>query len=294
MLRLVGILGVFLVVGVTALLALSIVVINLASGPDPTKDEPGAYTKAFVQDAIDRYEADGREAAIDYYSSQESVDGEWYVFIVDADGYTIAHPRAEIIGRDPSLRVDVTGYFYGDDLLSATEEGKWVNYVFLNIATGSQDTKHTWVVKHDGLLFASGWYERSYDAAPTKNEPGAYTKAFVQDAIKRYEADGREATVDYYSSQESVDGEWYVVVIDEDGRMISHPTIPENVGQDLNGPAGTDVAGNVFGPDLLNATEAGKWVSYVYLNPATGEQGEKHSWAVKHDGLVFVSGWYEG
>ena len=294
MLRLVGILGVFVVVGATAFLALSIVVINLASSPEPTKDEPGAYTKAFVQDAIDRYEADGREAAIDYYSSQESVDGEWYVFMVDADGYTIAHPRAEIIGRDPSLRVDVTGYFYGDDLLSATEEGKWVNYVFLNIATGSQETKHTWVVKHDGLLFASGWYERSYDAAPTKNEPGAYTKAFVQDAIKRYEADGRETTIDYYSSQESVDGEWYVVVIDEDGRMISHPTIPENVGQDLNGPAGTDVAGNVFGPDLLNATEAGKWVSYVYLNPATGEQGEKHSWAVKHDGLVFVSGWYEG
>ena len=129
---------------------------------------------------------------------------------------------------------------------------------------------------------------------PTKNEPGAYTKAFVQDAIRHYEEDGREAIIDYYNSQESVDGEWYVVVIDEDGRMISHPTIPENVGQDLNGPAGTDVAGNFFGPDLLNATEAGKWASYVFLNPATGEQGEKHSWAVKHDGLVFVSGWYEG
>ena len=65
MLRLVGILGVFVVIGVTALLALSIVVINVASGPGPTKDEPGAYTKAFVQDAIDRYEADGREATID-------------------------------------------------------------------------------------------------------------------------------------------------------------------------------------------------------------------------------------
>ena len=273
------------------MLALSIVVINVDSGPKPTKGEPGAYTKAFVQDAIDRYEADGREAAIDYYSSQESVDGEWYVFIVDADGYTIAHPSAEIIGRDPSLRVDVTGYFYGDDLLSATEEGKWVSYVFLNIATGSQDTKHTWVVKHDGLLFASGWYERSYDAAPTKNEPGAYTKAFVQDAIRRYEADGREATVDYYISQESVDGEWYVFIIDADGYTIAHPRA-EVIGRDPS--LRVDVTGYFYGDDLLNATEAGKWASYVFLNPATGEQGEKRSWAVKHDGLVFVSGWYEG
>ena len=159
MLRLVGILGVFVVVGVTALLALSIVVINVDSGPGPTKNEPGAYTKAFVQDAIRRYEADGREATIDYYSSQESVDGEWYVFIIDADGYTIAHPRAEVIGRDPSLRVDVTGYFYGDDLLNATEAGKWASYVFLNPATGEQGEKHSWAVKHDGLVFVSGWYE---------------------------------------------------------------------------------------------------------------------------------------
>ncbi len=34
--------------------------------------------------------------------------------------------------------MDVTGYFYGDDLLNATEAGKWASYVFLNPATGEQ------------------------------------------------------------------------------------------------------------------------------------------------------------
>ena len=42
----------------------------------------------------------------------------------------------EIRGRDPRERVDITGYFYGDDLLGAPEEGRWVDYVFLNITTG--------------------------------------------------------------------------------------------------------------------------------------------------------------
>ena len=127
---------------------------------EPTKEEPGAYTKAVVEDAIRRYERDGLQASIDYYNSIDSVDGEWYVFIIDGDGYTIAHHNDKFRDRDPSLRVDAVGYFYGDDLLGATEDGRWVEYVILNPESGENDQKHTWAVKHDGLIFASGWYER--------------------------------------------------------------------------------------------------------------------------------------
>ena len=58
------------------------------------------------------------------------------MFIVDENGYTIAHHNPKFVGRDPSLRVDAVGYFYGDDLLGATEEGRWVDYVLLNPDTG--------------------------------------------------------------------------------------------------------------------------------------------------------------
>ena len=44
------------------------------------------YTKSLVEEAIRRYERDGRQAAIEYYSSGESVNGQWYVFIVDGNG----------------------------------------------------------------------------------------------------------------------------------------------------------------------------------------------------------------
>jgi len=125
----------------------------------PTPNEPAAYTQLFVQDAIHLYNREGRQAAIDHYSSSESLNGQWYVFIIGGDGYTIAHHDPEMVGRDPALRVDSTGYFYGDDVLSATEAGKWVSYVFRNPETGEERRKHSWIVRHDGLFFGSGWYE---------------------------------------------------------------------------------------------------------------------------------------
>ena len=34
-------------------------------------------------------------------------------------------------------------------------------------------------------------------------------------------------------------------------------------------------------------------MDYVFLNPATGGEGIKHSWVERHGGLVIGSGWYE-
>ena len=145
-------------VAVAALLMSAGVVVGVAYMALMGHDD-GQYAKSLVEEAIRRYERDGRQAAIEYYSFGESVNGQWYVFIIDGNGYTIAHPNPEFVGRDPSQRVDATGYFYGDDLLSAKEEGRWVDYVLRNPETGQDQQKHTWVVKRDGLLFASGWYE---------------------------------------------------------------------------------------------------------------------------------------
>ena len=44
---------------------------------------------------------------------------------------------------------------------------------------------------------------------------------------------------------------------------------------------------------MLRADEDGLWVDYVFLNPATDRQQVKHAWAVRHDGLLIGSGWYE-
>ena len=149
-------------VGVLVALAgiVAAVVVLMIGGSGPGKDEPEAYTKNLVDRAIERYKEEGRQATIDYYNTAESVEGQWYVFIVNPDGVTIAHHNEKFRGRDPSLRLDATGYFYGDDLMAATEDGRWVDYVLENPETGRNQQKHTWAVRHDGLLFASGWYEQ--------------------------------------------------------------------------------------------------------------------------------------
>lgn len=128
--------------------------------PPPTKNVPGLYTKALVDEAVQLYEREGREAAVEHYLDPAQVDGEWYVFIINEEGRTISHHNPNFLDRDPEERVDSTGYYYGEPLLGATEEGRWVDYTLLNPETGGEAIKHTWARLHDGLIFASGWYER--------------------------------------------------------------------------------------------------------------------------------------
>ncbi len=272
-------------------------IIDAPAASVPAKGEPAEYTKSLVRDAIQRYEREGLQATIDYYNRTENVDGAWYVFVVNNYGYTIAHHNPKLRNRDPSLRIDSTGRFYGDDLVGATEKGRWVDYVFVNPATGEETQKHTWAVKRDGLIFASGWYEgmavtRDGPAspAPARDEPAEYTKSLVQRAIQRYEREGLQATIEFHNNPENVDGQWYVFVINTYGFTIAHhnPSL-RNRDPSLR----VDSTGRFYGDDLLGATEEGRWLDYVITNPDTGEEAEKHTWAVKHDGLIFASGWYE-
>ena len=141
---------------------------------------------------------------------------------------------------------------------------------------------------------------RSVEAGtPPKSAPAEYTRFFVDEAINRYETQGLDATLAHYNRAESVDGQWYMFIIDENDLVVGHPD-SLRLGLDLNGWVGTDFNGYEFGPDMLSATEEGKWVSYVYENPESGGIGSdntgalqlKNAWVVRHDGLLFGSGWY--
>ena len=136
-------------------------------------------------------------------------------------------------------------------------------------------------------------------SVPPRTDPEAYTRYVVDNAIRRYATSGLEATVEHYNQASSVDGQWYVFIIDENDTVISHHD-SGRLGLDLNGWVGTDANRYNFGPEMLSATEDGKWVSYVYRNPESGGLGSdtsgsmqlKNAWVVKHDGLLFASGWY--
>ena len=247
------------------------------------EDDPSTYARSLVDRAITRYSAEGSDATIDYYNTPESVDGQWYVFILQADDLrTLANgARPELVNIDPPERIDATGYAYGEAFATVTDEGRLVSYVFVNPATDALESKHTWLMKHDGLLFGSGWY----------TEPAEYTKYLVNGAISRYKSDGRDATIAYYNTADSVDGQWYIYIVDEDDLVLSHAPSPSLVGTtDIKDLVGQD--GYEWGKELAKATQAGHWVEYAWVNPATDAEETKRSWVIRHDGLIFGSGYY--
>ena len=271
-----------------------------AAGP-PLQTERDAYTKWYVQQALDRYEETGGQATIDYYNNEAGSDDQWYLFIMDANsGVLLAHATIPSrVGTNSGERVDITGHAYGPLLKGSDEAGHWVDYVFYNPQTDSGATKHTWAIRRDDLIFGSGWYEDSYPTRPaTKAEPGSYTQAFVDDAVWFYESNGRDALIEHFSSPDStdppsVDDQWYGFVADLAGVILAHPTVPENVGKPVHEVLGATAEGRAAAAELVTATETGKWVDYTYLNPQSGNQETKHTWILRRDNILIASGWYE-
>ena len=145
-----------------------------------------------------------------------------------------------------------------------------------------------------------------------QGNPAAFTKDFVQAALDRYDRDGREATLAYYNDPASVEGQWYMFIIDENDLFVSHPAMPELIGRDVKTIVGSD--GYELGKEIATATEDGHWIHYLWphptrsphLNPCSHpdlcpapvgaceeEEAPKRSWVIRHDGLIFGSGYYE-
>ena len=385
------------------------------------RENPAAFTKDFVQAALDRYDSEGREATLAYYNDPESiywtveVHGPWYMFIIDENDLIVSHPvMPELLGQDVKTIVGSDGYELGKEIAKATEAGHWIHYLWPNpmACGGEEEPKHSWVIRHDGLIFGSGYYEprgdycrlfpfpvpdgaglrlhprvpdiaavlenptpRSFrsgvstisgwacdaeeivieingepltaaygtiredtaavcgdtdngfsllwnwnnlgDGAHTvralidgvpfaqsyvtvttfgeemlgDEEKATFTQGFVQAALDRYDQEGREATIAHYNSQASIEGEWYVSIIDKNDLIVSHPVMSDLIGQDVKTIVGSD--GYELGKEIATATEDGHWIHYLWPNPAAGGVEEpKHTWVIRHDGLIFGSGYY--
>ena len=170
------------------------------------------------------YDAVGLDRTVAYYNTEASIDGQWYVFMADENHVTIAHPtNPDLLGVHGYDIVGPNDYPSGQAVvISADEDGEWFSYPFANLSTGGMDMKHAWMVRHDGILFGSGWYE----PGPRKSDPPAYTQAFVARAMNLYDAVGLDSTVAYYNTEVSIDGQWYVFIANEDDVLISHAANP--------------------------------------------------------------------
>ena len=251
----------------------------------PPKSDHAEYTRFLVESAIARYETQGLDATLVHYNREESVDGQWYVFIIDENDLVIGHPDSDRLGLDVKgwVGTDANGYEFGPEMLSAPEDGKWVSYVYRNpesggIGSGEFELKNVWVERRDGLLFASGWYidadeftEKLVSIAVDHFRKGGLIATVAYFASPGSALAGLEAAIDYYNTAETLDGKWSAFIGDPSGRIVAHSD-PLMIGRDTQ---------ELLGSEPFDATEDGVWVTSESLRLYVAE----------YDGFVFGSGW---
>ena len=250
--------------------------------------------KEYVNKAVARYEAEGLDATIDYYNGHDSLDGQFYLFLIGADDMYLAHPIfPHLIGTDIKDVVGSDGQELGKEIALATEEGVWVEYLWPHPTTRREQQKVTWALRHDGMIFASGYYSGEPETGPPAwrdADPREYTVEYVHRAVERYERDGLQSMLNYYNSVASYEGEWYLFATDANDIYHVHPLLPDLIGTDINDVVGSD--GYRLGEELAKATEEGVWVEYLWPHPVTLKEVPKVSYAVRRDGMLFASGYY--
>ena len=264
----------------------------------PPRSDQAGYTKFFVDQAIDRYEADGLDAALAHYNSADSVDGEWYVFVVGENDEIIGHYDPGRLGLNVNewVGTDINGYVFGPDMLSAPEDGKWVTYVYKNPdaaglgdgPAGEFQLKNAWVVRHDGLLFGSGWYINTEEFVPALiGEAAEHFRAGGLEAILAFYNDpesistGLIPTVEYYNRTDTLDGYFAGFIAAPDGQILQHLD-PDLIGTDIE---------DLLGPAVRNATPQGAWIT-AQDNPAETGPQTMRIWVVDADGTLIGGGWY--
>ncbi len=252
--------------------------------------------KEYVSKAIAKYENDGLDAAITHYNTQDSLDGQFYLFLIGEDDIYLAHPIfPHLIGTDIKDVVGSDGQELGKEIAQATNEGVWVEYLWPHPVSRKEQQKVTWAIRHEGLIFASGYYAGEPETGPPAwqdADPREYTVEYVEQAIARYERDGMESMLNYYNSVASFEGEWYLFATDENDIYHVHPLISRLIGTDIKDVVGSD--GYELGKELAKAADGGGgvWVEYLWPHPVTLKEVPKVGYAVRRDGMLFASGYY--
>jgi cytochrome c len=144
------------------LAALAMAVAFLAGAYSAAASDSAEEAQALVAKAFDHLQANGAEATIAAVNAGGDFhQGELYVFVIGADGTSLANAADQTnVGKDSRLLQDADGKFYGVEILErATAEGAWVAYKRLNPATGTVQSKMSWVRKIDGYVIGCGYYK---------------------------------------------------------------------------------------------------------------------------------------
>ena len=247
-----------------------------------------SQVQAIAYNQILEYDHAGRDAA---FADINTISGEpvsTYVFVVDPVTGTVhaQNVNPDLIGAASDWDAINSDLPVTDILKQASaENGAWASYTHTNPVTGETESKRTWLIIHDGLVFGSGYY--------TTDIPETDVKFVVDSAIFTYESNKEnDAWIDIITPEETIiTDDLYPFVID----AASWTRLADGVVPDRVGKAETilDTADRSV-EDVLADLEANGsvWVTYNFHNPSTDTEQLKRTYLELRDGLVFGSGYY--
>ena len=211
-----------------------------------------------------------------------------YVFVADqATGMILAqNVSPDLIGSTSDWDA-INSDLPVDEILEGAdaEGGAWASYTFTNPVTGDTESKRTWLIPHDGLVFGSGYY--------SSDIPEADVRFVVDSAIFTYESNkDNDAWIDIITPDEPVitDDLYPFVINATSWTRLADGVVPDRVGK---AETILDTADRSV-EDVLADLEAngGTWVTYTFHNPSTDTDQDKRTYLQLRDGLVFGSGYY--
>jgi len=120
--------------------------------------------KAWVQKGKEFYKAQGKDKALVAFKDGkgEFVKGDLYIYVLDLNGMMLAHPKADLVGKDFTKVPDKDGKLFAVDMVKiAKEKGSgWVDYKWENPATKAVDPKTVYFEKVDDVIIAAGAYKK--------------------------------------------------------------------------------------------------------------------------------------
>lgn len=117
--------------------------------------------------------------------------------------------------------------------------------------------------------------------------------SLVKNAIKFFNANGKEKALQAVTAGKYKQGELYVFCYDMNGVIVAHPENKALVGKNmLEVP---DVDGKLFRKDIIEVakTKGSGWVDYKYKNPKTKKLELKTTYLEKAGDTIFCCGIYK-
>jgi hypothetical protein len=123
--------------------------------------------------------------------------------------------------------------------------------------------------------------------------PKDQAKAMVQKAIKFFNANGKEKTLEAITGGKFLEAELYVFAYNTEGVLIAHPVNKSLIGKNLIDVP--DDAGKLFRKEIIQKAKisGSGWVDYKYKNPKTEKIEHKTTYFRKVKDIIICCGIYK-